>query len=211
MWGLFPKRQVGRSQQIYVAKREAGNTSVSSRDSSLVLASAATGKLLFSLVNVGDRIAFSPDGRTLIVATDAMTSTNLPRIYYYETATGQEVLTLPFPDEMLTSCWGTGGQWLATMSVDDLGIWDLRLPNVLFVKKSKLGSKVMDQLWIDLAGDDAAIAYQAIWKLSAAPRHWCPADGTRGSRIKSLAAQDTLRVRSGYSVSAVGLPAEGGG
>lgn len=104
-----------------------------------------------------------------MVLTDAMTSTNLSRVSYYEVATGQQILSLPLPAGVMKSSWGSGGQLLATASHSSIRIWDLRLSRVLLGIKKDLGPKVLDKLWSDLAAEDAAVAYQAIWTLSAAP------------------------------------------
>jgi WD40 repeat protein len=145
--------------------------SVSTRYSSIVLASGVTGKELFRLANVGNQMVFSPDGRILMVATTAMTSSKLSRIHYYEVATGQEIFSVPLPDRVMKTSWGSGGRLLATTALSDSSVrlWDLRPSHILLGNEKDTSPKVLDQLWSDLAADDAALAHQAIWKLSAAP------------------------------------------
>lgn len=143
--------------------------SITTRDSSIVLANSETGKELFRVNNVGTSIAFSPDGRILLVATDAMTSTGLPVVHCYEVASGQEILSVPLPDRVMKSSWESSGQFLATISDSSVCIWDLRLSRVLLSKQQELTAKILDELWSDLAAEDAALAYRAVWKLAAAP------------------------------------------
>jgi len=143
--------------------------SVSTRSSSIVLANAGTGKEIFRLSNDGTSMTFSPDGRILLVATDGMTSTSLPRVHYYEVATGQEILSVPLPDRFTKTSWESSGQFLATSSGSSIYIWDLRLSQVLLGTQQELSTKILDQFWLDLAAEDAALAYKAIWRLSAAP------------------------------------------
>jgi hypothetical protein len=143
--------------------------SISARSSAIVVASATTGKDLFKLNNAGRTMTFSPDGRILLVATNGMSSTNLPRVHYYEVATGQEIFSVPIPDSVMKTAWEASGQFLATHSDSSIRVWDMRLSQVLLRKQQDFSSKALDQLWTDLASDDASRAYEANLKLSAAP------------------------------------------
>ena len=97
-----------------------------------------------------------------------MTSTSLPRVHYYEVATSQEILFSTVTGQNDEKLMGISGQFLATFSDSSIRIWDL-LSQVLLGQQQELSAKVQDQLWSDLAAEDAGLAYKAIWRLSAAP------------------------------------------
>lgn len=129
----------------------------------------ATGKelLRFDLPDFEAALAFSPDGRFVA----ARSGWARGEVHLVDLATGKEILKLPLEQSCGSGlAFAPDGRTLATAGTDTTGlIWNLAptLEAARFTPPA-LGTKDLEALWADLAGDDAAKAYQAIWKLVAA-------------------------------------------
>src|SRR5262249_10317947 len=143
---------------------------------------AATGRLLHRLDGLGvisrpegmmiwESIAYSPDSRLLATLGQANT------VRVWEIATGKELGQLKGHQG-----WGAAlafspdGRTLATGSLDTtILLWDLAsLAPGGRPPRRDLARADMDALWADLAGNDAAAAYRAVWTLAAAPSQSVP-------------------------------------
>jgi WD40 repeat protein len=110
-------------------------------------------------------VAFSPDGRTLVAGGADRT------IRFWEVATGKERRQLRGHESIVGSvAFSPDGRRLVSTSHDTTGlVWDvtghLRGGRLEVLK---LSLQELDARWADLAGDDAAKAYRAVWDLAAA-------------------------------------------
>jgi WD40 repeat protein len=151
---------------------------IASSDAATLL-DLATGRVLANLPTgkVGD-LELSPDGRFLAAL-------NRQELVLWEIATAKRVYRLAAPAPFsaadgvafsLRTAFAPNGRSLATGFKDTtVLIWDiapgfLRLPG----PAKALGQKELEQLWSDLASDDAAKAYRAIWTLAGVPDQAVP-------------------------------------
>jgi hypothetical protein len=145
------------------------------QDGAIFLWEAASGRLLARLRERGrDRaysVAFSPDGKALAAADDGGT------ILLWEAATRKQRLKLLSPQKGVSSlAFSPDGRTLATASPDTtVLLWDVtgRRQDRKWLP-ARLTEKEIRVLWSDLAGQDAARAYQACWRLAAAPQEVVP-------------------------------------
>jgi len=113
----------------------------------------------------GSAAVFSDDGKTLAVANPDRT------LRLIETATGQERGRLPGHSPFIWSlAFDPMGRRLISSGEDCTAlVWDVT--RKLRDGKLPAGAATaaeLDKLWVDLAGEDAPRAYQAIWTLTAA-------------------------------------------
>ncbi len=139
-------------------------------------------------------LAFSPDGRTLA-------SSGYDRvIHLWETATWKERSQFAgHYHDVGYLAYSPDGRWLASSSADGTAlVWDAtglgqQPPGV----QTPLSPRDLEKRWADLAGDDAARAFQALTALAAAPRqavpflenHLHPAQEVPPQRLAQLVAQ----------------------
>jgi hypothetical protein len=131
-----------------------------------------TGRELGRIATAGD-IEFSPDGKILA-------SASREDLRLWEVATGKCVYRLPAPAPFSATdgvaftthfSFSPDGRTIATALRDStILIWDVA-PGYRRTSgpKTKLSGKTLEQLWADLAGEDAAAAYRAMWTLAASP------------------------------------------
>jgi RNA polymerase sigma factor (sigma-70 family) len=117
------------------------------------------------------RIAFSPDGRML-----AWSGRWDPTIYLMETASGRE--RRRFAGHLgwvLSLAFSADGERLISGSKDTTAlVWDLGRRLDRSKTPAAFTAAEVEKRWADLAGDDAACAYEAIRKLAAVPNAAIP-------------------------------------
>jgi RNA polymerase sigma factor (sigma-70 family) len=109
------------------------------------------------LPDMPDQVVFSPDGRTL-----AWGGYYHPAVHLLETVTLAERYRLTgHKGGIVSLTFSTDGKLLVSSARDATAlVWDLRAP--------AQGALDLDAAWTDLAGDDAAKAYQQMRRLAAA-------------------------------------------
>jgi RNA polymerase sigma factor (sigma-70 family) len=135
---------------------------------------AATQKLRLELRPVNTwppHVTTSPDQRSILVADGE------GGVQIHDAFDGSQVFRVTGPRGNVTSfAFSPSGRLLATASGDGTAlVWDAA---ELLRKGRKTAGKLSEQqvaaLWVDLASDDAARAYQAIGRLSASPAEALP-------------------------------------
>jgi WD40 repeat protein len=125
------------------------------------LRDTTTGEELLRKGRVGDRVACTPDGHLLVTAKAG-------EARFWEVATGEEVLRVPLP---VLSVWaptfGPGARRLAVAGTDGtVHVWDLSWEG-LYGHRPRTGREAWGRAWADLAGANAAAAYEGIRVLAA--------------------------------------------
>jgi hypothetical protein len=137
----------------------------------LIFWETATGKERARLVEEegfhGGALAFSPDGRTL--------ASSYPdnRVCLWEVATGRKRHCLEGHRGPISSlCWSADAKRLLSGSYDtSILVWDMtQAAHDRPRANVHLTPKELEALWTQLAGNDAALAYTAEAKLTAAPQ-----------------------------------------
>jgi WD40 repeat protein len=142
----------------------------------ILVVDVATGKIARRIES--DRpgmLAFSTDGRLLAIG-----GYDRP-VRLLEVATGKEAFRLPRSEgragarayaPVYSVAFLPSGRALATGLMDGtVPVWDMA-PEAATARE--LGSKDLDSLWADLAGDDARKAYRALHTLAASPAQSIP-------------------------------------
>jgi WD40 repeat protein len=152
-----------------------------------------TGRRVFDLPRWDKcKLEFTPDGRGLVVADEL----GLTR---WDLVTGTIVVRRPAPRRLLGQCGPPFASSLAlfpdgtravTGHLDTTAIiWDIRVP----ARAAKsMSERELAAAWADLAGDDAAKAYTAIWTLADAPADAVP---FLKARVRPVAESDEESVR----------------
>lgn len=144
----------------------------------IVLMELATGKQLRRIETGRSslrRLAYSPDGRTL-----AGTVSEGFRVW--EVATGKELFHRPlqrdisgYPFAMSLTFFPDGGRLATGLWDGSILIWDLEPQTWRAGHALKdLAPRDLERLWADLAGEDAAKAYQAVGTLASLPAKAVP-------------------------------------
>lgn len=149
-------------------------------------------------------LAISPDGRLLASAGGSCT------IHIWEAATGKEVAEFKgHRAGILTLAFTPDGRALVSGGADtSVLVWDItgRLDGDR-LRPIKLNVKELEAQWADLAGAESRTAYEAVWKLAAAPeqtvpflqRHLRPVEATlsaeRFARLLRDLDDDNFKVR----------------
>jgi RNA polymerase sigma factor (sigma-70 family) len=132
---------------------------------------AATGKTVAHLKTESrvERMAFHPNNRFLVTNDSA-------RVQLWDTLTGKVAGTRTVHEQVPYTT--TGGSYVSCLAFAPDGhlaaghpdgtilLWDLPPPPH---PPEPLAAKALDSLWNDLAGADAAKAWQAVWRLADAP------------------------------------------
>jgi RNA polymerase sigma factor (sigma-70 family) len=167
-----------------------------SRADTIQLWEMATGKPRFSMRNVRLSylhavVALHPSGR--IMASADKEGGGAVRVW--DVATGVPWADLKVNNDEITALvFSADGNTLAAAEGPDTairvwdtsGFWRARPP-----LKEKLSDGDLASLWADLAGDDAAKAYRAIWSVAGAPRQAVPWIGRRLRPVTEADAQRT--------------------
>lgn len=118
-------------------------------------------------------IAYSSDGRYLASGSAS------GELHVWDAATGKLIRPLVDPDpapDFRAIAFSPDGRMLASGSSDMTTlVWDAtgRMPGGRF-EPAALSPKQLSDSWAALAGDDAAVAYRAVWALAAAPEQTLP-------------------------------------
>jgi RNA polymerase sigma factor (sigma-70 family) len=147
---------------------------------------AATGKELVRLGGSASRqthLTFSPDSRTLAVYGDDGSAA----VQFWEVATAKLRLTVGGHFGTVRGvAWSPDGRLLATGGDDTTALlWDWRtLPLLGQPAVAELTPKRLDELWSDVAGDDAEAAFRAVCQLARAPKQAVPFLKGRVGRVE---------------------------
>jgi WD40 repeat protein len=111
-------------------------------------------------------VAFSPDDKTLASAESDST------VALYEVATGKlrHKLSGHHSDARAVAFTRDGALLVSTSFDGTALVWDLSGRALGVRRNAELTPKELDNLWTDLAGDDAAKAYRAVLTLAESPR-----------------------------------------
>ncbi len=144
------------------------------RDQLIHVREVATGKKLREFGGYEgpvESVALSADGKTVVSGSDDKL------VHVWETLTGKERLRFEGHKGLIHAvALSPDGMTVASGSDDHtILVWDLRTGrNNRLQQAAQLSADDMEALWTDLAGADAARAYQALWILSAAPKKTLP-------------------------------------
>jgi WD40 repeat protein len=130
-------------------------------------------------------VAFSPDGRTLAAG-------NWGGVRFTDLTTGKEIAHLKgHLGDVTGVAFSPDGKFLLSGGSDTAALlWDLK-DVAAPAAAAEPSAEELNAAWNDLAGDDAARAYQAVWRLSAAPKQGA---AFLGGKLSAVAAPDARAV-----------------
>jgi dipeptidyl aminopeptidase/acylaminoacyl peptidase len=139
-------------------------------------------------------VAFSMDGRVLATGSGDINGPEDPErgeVRLWDLAAGKELTKFPaHPRGVWSVAFSPDDQALATASLDQTAkLWSLSWPR-RSVPAVNLAGRELEKLWADLAGDDAARGYRAVWALASVPRDALPFLKPRLSSQKTPAVDE---------------------
>jgi len=154
---------------------------------------AATGKEVAKLpIGRVEHLALAPDGRTLVTA-DAVA------LRVWDLASGKQRHTIAFPEdyraasgEIANALYLSPDGLHVTTALEDCTLLVWALPPRTRPAAAPLTDQEADRMWNDLAAEDAARAYAAVWKLADAP---AAAVALLGEKVQPVAPADAEKVR----------------
>jgi dipeptidyl aminopeptidase/acylaminoacyl peptidase len=162
-------------------------------EATVCLSDPATGKEIRQIgpYPMLDTLAFSPDGQLLAVGTGEYRG--LPSLRLIEVSTGQECRQLHGHVQSATTlAFGPRGRTLLSAGADSTAVlWDTT-GLVGRLTGRPLPAEELNARWADLAGADAAKAFDAICALAAFPDQAVP---YLRERVKSVATPDAAKVK----------------
>jgi WD40 repeat protein len=132
----------------------------------------------------GYELAFSPDGRLLAAAGGDQDA----KVHVWEVATGLQARELSgLRTAALAVAFSPDGRVLASGGGDSTALlWDLTGKDV---RRAARTPALLEARWYVLAGDDAALAYQAIWDLASDPSNAVPFLKTRLRPVEAVSVE----------------------
>jgi WD40 repeat protein len=123
-----------------------------------------SGRQVMKVAEKADALAFTRDELLLLAATGET-------IRLWEVDSGQEILTCPLPQKDVSKvAFSPDGKTLAVGQQDGAAyLWTVRAHHLYVAREKQRNDAEWEQLWVDLASDNAATAYRALWTLLCEP------------------------------------------
>lgn len=141
----------------------------------------ATGKTALTLTGhtlQPYHVLFSPDGRWLASCSGSWNEDRAGEVKVWDLASGKEALTLGgYPAPIWSVAFSPDGRRLATCcgkwgqnAPGEVRVWSLADLRPADLPQLDVTPEELRHCWDELAGEDAAGAYRAVWKLRGCPR-----------------------------------------